>query len=241
MVLNPRDFKKSFCTKWKKKDCQINYNFFDSETKEMRNISFDELLNYLKKICKNKQVVVSGGHLIPNPRNCDEVGKNSLKTWTLSCRVVKNLKYNGVNAKLSLILNDVGLMVNSRKIIFDKCLRLPEPFIRTMRRNRLDPEDCLLHCGFNDDLIFSEKKLSNRTRYLVRRKRTLDKQYEGMNYCHSAFISYFIDLNEQDIDVSITIFPLCSRNSIEQSIESYLKLNDKLRHICYFDTLNCFL
>ena len=243
MVLDPKDFKKSLCVKWKKerKNCQISYNFFDSKTNTVKNISFSELSIYLKKICRNKQIIVNGGHLIPNPRNYDEVGKNSLKTWIIACKIVKNLKYNKINAKLSLILNDVNLTVDSRKIIFDNCSKLPKPFICILKKNALDVEDCLLHCNFNGDLVFSEKKLSNRTRYLVRRKKTLNKQYEGTNYCHSSFISYFIDLNEQNVDISVLIFPTCSKDNIRQSIKLYLKLNDKLRNICYFDTSNCFL
>lgn len=240
-MLDSRDFKNSLCVKWKKKECQTGYNFLDSGTDRIGSMFFDEMLGYFKKNCINKRVVVSSGHLIPNPRNYDKIGKNSLKTWILACKLVKNLNDNDINAKLSLILNDVNLTVDSRKIVFNEYLRLPKSFIEIMKSEGLSPEDHLLCCSFNNDPVFSEKKLSNRTRYLIRRKKTLDKKYDGVNYCLSAFISYFIDLSEQNIDVSVIIFPMCSRINVKRSIDLYSKLNNRLRHICYFDTLNCFL
>ena len=240
-MLNQEDFKKPICLEWKHLSHEFTHNFFDSGTNEIGTKTFNELADYIIKICKNNRIVVTGGHLIPNPRNYDDVGRGPAETWDLACQLVKILQNNNIDSKLSLTLNDIDLKVDSREIIFNKFLRLPRPFMEIAQKNRLDSNKDLIHCSFNGDKIFSEKKLSNRTRYLVRRKKILDKKFEGKNYCHSALISYFIDLVEQNIDASIIIFPICSWINTKQSIDIFNELNASFRHVCYFKTSNCFL
>jgi len=233
--------KKPICTKWKEKHKFINYNFFDSKIYKFGKVRFDEFKDYLKNNCKNKKVVVTGGHFIPNPKDYDHISKNPTKTWVLACETVKYLKNNGIEAKVSLILNDAFLKLEARKIIFANYLKLPKPFDLIMRNRGLIPEKDILSCSFNKDFVFSEKKLSNRTTYLVRRKKVLDKQFQRKSHCISGLISYFIDLFEgENIDVSVIIFPLCCWINTKEAIDLYLKLNNKLRHICYFQTPNCF-
>lgn len=232
--------KKPICTKWKEKHEFINYNFFDSKTYKLRKIMTPDFKDYLKDICKNKKVVITGGHFIPDPGDYDNVPKNPIATWGLTCETVKELKAHGIEARVSLILNDAFLTSEAREIIFTKYLgRLPNVYRVIMENKGLLPKD-ILPCSFNNDLVFSEKKLSNRTTYLVRRKKALDRQFKVKNHCISGLISYFIDLDEgHNIDVSVTIFPLCSWVTIKKAIDLYLRLNNKLRHICYFYTPNC--
>ena len=237
-MLNKEDFKNPICMKWK--NINFDHNFLDTKTDQMAKMDFDSFMKLVAKECGNKKIVVTWGHLIPNIRDYDSVWKNPMKTWLLACTLVGYLKNEGLDAKLSFILNDIDLTIGAREKLFNKFLRLPKPYIEIMRKNWLSPDKDLLHCSFNNDEVFSEKKLSNRTRYLVRRKQILNKKFEGENHCHSALISYFIDLSEQNIDVSVALFPICSRCNIKQSVDLCQKLNPKLRHICFFETNNCF-
>ena len=225
---------------WKEKNEFTDYNFFDSKTRKPEKITPNDFKDYLNKNCKNKKVVITAGHFIPNVQNYDDIPENPLKTWRLACKTAKYLKDNGIKAKISLILNDTYLRPEEREIIFTKYLgRLPKIFSSTMEDEKLTSRD-ILRCNFNGDFVFSEKKLSNRTTYLARRKQVLGTQFRENGHCIAGLISYFIDLYEnQDIDVSIIMFPLCSWVSTKKAIDLYSKLNNKLRHTCYFHTPNC--
>ena len=239
-MVDPKYLKKGVCLKWKVSHIFSQYNFLDSKTGRPDFIETEQFKRYLKDNCQNKRVVITAGHFIPNPNNYDEVPQNPIRTWDLACQTARYLKENGIESKISLILNDTYLKPEARRIIFDNYInKLPRPYSLIMERNGLNFRD-ILPCRFNGDLVFSEKKLSNRTTYLIRRKKSLGRAFGANSHCVNGLISYFIDLSQNsNIDVSVIIFPSCSWLTTKDSIDLYLKLDNKLRHICYFYTPNC--
>jgi len=239
-MFDPKYSSKGICLKWKVPHIFSEYNFLDSEAGKPGRVEAEQFKRYLKDNCQSKRVVITAGHFIPNPEDYDEVPKNPIRAWNLACQTVRYLKENGIESKISLILNDAYLKPEARKIIFDNYVnRLPAPYSLIMKENGLGSED-ILPCRFNGDLVFSEKKLSNRTTYLIRRKKSLERAFGTNSHCVNGLISYLIDLSQNsDINVSVIIFPSCSWLTTKDSIDLYLKLDNKLRHICYFYTPNC--
>ncbi|MFW6283663.1 MAG: hypothetical protein ACOC1P_06465 [Minisyncoccales bacterium] len=138
------------------------------------------------------------------------------------------------------MLNDIELTNESRKKVFENNIHLPKKFKEILEKNKLTKED-VLHCGWNKEIIFTEKKLSNRIEHLIRRNKIDNNYEEADDYCVSALTMYYLDLIEQNIDISIFILPKCGWANFERSIKLFKKLNkSKLDHIAYFETPNCF-
>ncbi|MCK5176649.1 MAG: hypothetical protein KAQ92_02900, partial [Candidatus Aenigmarchaeota archaeon] len=151
----------------------------------------------------------------------------------------KKLKDSKIDAKLSLIINDIDLTNESRKNFFDNHIKLPEKYIEIMHNKDLNKND-IQHCGWNKDIIYTQKKLSNRIEHLIRRRKINQKYEEAHDYCVSALIMYYSDLIEQGINVSIFILPKCSWLSLKSSIDLFQKTSkSKLIHRSYFETNNC--
>ena len=237
-MLNLKNLKHPICTKWKEL-CKIDFNAYIAETDKKRSILFNDFSEKVSLSLKQKNVVVNGGHFIPNSDDYEDIGENSIKTWTLACQLVKKLKDSKINAKISLIINDIGLTNESRKIIFDNHIKLPEKYIEHMYNNGLNKTD-IQHCGWNNDSIYSQKKLSNRIEHMIRRRKINQKYEEVHDYCVSALIMYYLDLIEQEMDVSFFISPKCAWLNLKSSIDLFQKTSkSKLIHRFYFETNNC--
>jgi hypothetical protein len=238
-MLNQNNFKSPICIKWKELS-KLDFNYVNSITNKKSVINFKQFSDEILQDLKNKNVVVNGGHFIPNSDDYEDIGKNPIKTWILACKLVKHLKENEINAKISLMLNDIELTNDSRKKVFENHIHLPKKFEEILEKNKLSEKD-VLQCCWNQEIIFTEKKLSNRIEHLIRRNK-IDKNYEEADdYCVSALTMYYLDLIEQKIDVSIIIMPKCGWPNFERSIKLFTKLNKhKFYHIAYFETPNCF-
>ena len=216
------------------------FDAWDGKPEKKEQANFKVFSNKVVKYLKNKSIVVNAGHFIPNSDDYEDIGRNPTKTWSLGCQLVKSLKEKNINAKISLMLNDIGLTKKSRKIIFKK-IQLPKKFKRILKKHGLTEKD-VLPCGWNKEVNFTEKKLSNRIEHLIRRNKINKKYEKADNYCISALVMYYLDLIEQKIDTSIFILPKCSWQNFQQSINLFRKLNkSKLDHIAYFETSNCFI
>lgn len=201
----------------------------------------EEITKQKQSVLGNEKVVINGGHFIPNSDDYEDIGKNPIKTWTKACQLTKSLKEKGIDVKISLMLNDIDLTNESRKIIFENHMEIPKKYKKIMKKENLSKED-ILHCNWNKEIVYTEKKLSNRMEHLIKRKK-IGKEYEiANNYCVSALSMYYLDLIEQGIEVHIFILPKCGWNNIKISLDIFKKLkNLKLQNILYLETSNCFI
>lgn len=239
-MLNPKNFKGPPCSKWKELNT-MNFNYFDSQKKENKTKSPKELKTSLLELKKEKKVAINAGHFIPNNDNWEDIGKNPKKTWQLGCELIETLKNNNLKAKISLMLNDIDLTTEARGILFNKQIEMPKSFLEIMKKSNLSKKN-ILHCGWNNEEIFTEKKLSNRLDHLIKRKKIDEKYKNARNYCVSALTMYFLDLLDQKIDISIMIIPKCAWANYKKAVDFFEKTNKgELKHICYLETPNCFL
>ena len=226
---------KNICTKWSSL-CKIDFNFFDSNIQEKSTASFEELEKILLKE-EGKKVVVNGGHFIPDTENYNSVGKNPQITWTLACHLVKSLKDNGIDARLTLLLNDLSITPKDREKLK---MVPPAPFLEIMRQNDLKESDLMYNSLYPGD-IYTEKKMSNRVTYLVRRTKYMSDYPKLDNHCVSAIIGYLRDIKEQKADIAVWFLPKCSYENYFDAINIFDQVEDRLRHLVYFETNNCYL
>lgn len=239
-MLNQENFKSLICSKWEKLSA-IDFSYYDSEKDDARELSLNDFRKKLIGLAKNKKVVINSGHFIPNNDDYEDIGKNPAKTWRLGCELVKKLKDKKIDGSISLMLNDIDLTSEAKKVIFEKYLRMPEKFLKIINKNKLSTDD-IFRCGWNNDIIFTEKKLSNRLEHLIRRGKLKKKYVLANNYCVSALVMYFLDLIERGVDISVFIMPKCAWHNYKNAVDLFEKLNGKkLQHICYLETPNCFL
>ncbi|MFW6283662.1 MAG: hypothetical protein ACOC1P_06460, partial [Minisyncoccales bacterium] len=92
-MLNQNNFKSPICTKWKELS-KLDFNYYNSITNKKSEINFEQFSDEILQYLKNKNVVVNGGHFIPNSDDYEDIGRNPIKTWTLACKLVKHLQGN---------------------------------------------------------------------------------------------------------------------------------------------------
>jgi hypothetical protein len=239
-MLNQENFKSLICSKWEKLSA-IDFNYYDSEKKDSKKLTLIDFKKNLVEVSKNKKIVINSGHFIPNNNDYEDIGKNPSKTWRLGCELIRKLKDNDIDASVSLMLNDIDLTIEARKIIFERYLMIPDKFLKIISKNKLLIDD-VFRCGWNNEIIFSEKKLSNRLTHLIQRGKLKKKYVFANNYCVSALVMYFLDLIEHGVDISVFIMPKCAWHNYKNAVDLFEKLNGKkLQHICYLETPNCFL
>ena len=222
-MLNKNNLRIPICSKWEELS-KIKFNYQNFEEKMKKEITLECFKEEILKSVKGKKVVINAGHFIPNSEDYEDTGKNPLRTWKIGCELVRYLKSNKVDAKISLMLNDIELITDSRKVIFEKHLHLPKSFSKILNENKLTKKD-ILRCHWNDDEIYTEKRLSNRMEHLIKRNK-LDKKYQKADsHCVSALIMYYLDLLEQGINTSVFIAPKCTHLILEKSIKLFTKFN----------------
>lgn len=223
----------NICTKWVDSS-KINYNFFDSHKKKETTVSFDDLVEILQKMKKEK-IVINSGHFIPDVSDPNYMGKNPLKLWDTACQIATQFP----NCFLTVLINDLPLSTEDRKHM---SYELPPQFLEILKKYNLDKNRVIFDSS-NKNSIYAEKRLSNRIDWQLRKgdkmKNYNEKEME--NYCVEAIVGYLQDIKKQGATVSLWILPKCSHENYLNAIKMFEKHEGGLVHLAYFDTTNCYL
>lgn len=234
--------KPEICSKWKELSASMPHNFIDSKGAKKRFLEH-EFFGYLIDSCKGRKIAISAGHFIPNLKNYDGVGRNPVKTWETACKFASTLKMAGKDVQLTLLSNDILIPKEERPGLFSMYGKLPGPFSEIMEMNGLDARKDLAFYYFNGNgrqAVFSEKKLSNRMTYWVKRKKTVPEEFWGEGHCQAALLNYMMDFSKRDVGLLACIYPKCSWPNVDSAIGIFEKTGAEMKIACFYQTDNCF-
>ncbi|MGV8151566.1 MAG: hypothetical protein ACP5OG_00640 [Candidatus Nanoarchaeia archaeon] len=228
------------CNAWQEQ-CRINFNNYNANKGIKSNRRFEDLVASLSNELRGKDgtTVINGGHYIPNADN-QEIASNAIQTWEMACYTAKNLLMQGIDSKVSLIINDLPLDSQQRASLD---YRIPKIFQKIANEYQVE----IMNTSLEKDRPYSEKRCSNGFSNQQERKWAKELMpIEIRDHCKAAIIYYIRDIAKQGATTSIWITPKCSHKNLTEALDVYHKYEfpktkDKVNNIAYFETNNCCL
>jgi hypothetical protein len=222
------------CSVWQEQS-KIPYSIYSAKTDSTGSEEFFEFVSNLEKQLQDVEgsVVINGGHYIPFDSSSDYLPKNAKQTWNQACYIAKRLQGNGIDAKVSLLINDLPLSHEERaKLDYS----VPRAFQNVAENYGVE----IMTSAANKGCAHSEKKGANRfSRYEERATWNIYPQ-KVTSYCIGAIIDYLRDIKSQGATESVWVTPKCSSKNMLDALRMYTKYEGGVGNQCYFDTPNCF-
>jgi len=226
---------KEICPVWEEQS-KISFNTYDARTDATGS---QDLFGFISKLEKELEgtegkVVINGGHFIPNIGNPDAVNGNPRETWNMACYTAKRLQARGIDARVSVIINDLPISAEDRQKM---PYSIPEAFLKVAHNYGVS----IMNDSSDKERAYSEKRCANSFgRDETRAKYASIYPEKIKNYCVSAIIDYLRDIQKQGATKSIWITPKCSWKNMIEALKLYTKHEGGVQNECYFETPNCF-
>ena len=127
--------------------CGIENQVYDARSKTYLDVNAESVQDLLGVIPTGDKTVIMGGHYyIDNFENPNNPSRNAQKTFNTACALVSELKGQGLEAYLNVMLNDVELPVRNedmglaRELVRDN-FRFPEIYKEILQQHDLSEGD----------------------------------------------------------------------------------------------------
>ena len=222
------------CPVWQEQG-NIDFNAYEAKTDTTSNQSLDSFVGDLESRLQGEKqmVVVNGGHYIPNLEYPQAIGKNALQTWETACQIANRLSNRGIDARVSLMINDLPLSPEQRASL---SYEMPEQLTRIAESYGVQ----IMNTQSDKSRPYSEKRCSNRFQQMERNKKILTYPIEMNTHCVNAIIFYLRDIAKQGATYSVMITPKCANKNVIRSLQLYTQYEGGVGNSVYFETPNCF-
>jgi hypothetical protein len=231
---NPTQARKMICPVWQE-ESKINFNTYNSLADKTEQKKFEDFIGDLERRLTGSEeiTVINGGHYIPSVYAPKEIGKNALETWNISCYAAKRLQDKEIDARVSLMINDLPLSAEERQNV---SYEIPEEFKKVAESYGVK----IMNCSTDQERPYSEKRCSNRFSQMEHQKCWQKYPIEMKEHCINAIIFYLRDIKKQGAKHSVWIPPKCSHKNMIKALQLYTKYEGGVENDCYFETNNCF-
>ncbi len=224
------------------KDYVAPFNLLDVQLGTRTNIFVNHLVDYLDL---GNQIVISGGHFPVGSDGELLAGKNARDTIQMASGYVRNLRFNGYEAQVALMINDLHVPADVRREAHFS-FNLPEMLKQGLSCADLDESDMIRWRGHKKSPYYGghywEQPLANRfsTNSGVSFKAQFPevaKSIEGA--CQKALVEMVLDFHRQNVDTYVGIFPGCSTHNVSKGLMAAKEAMPEMNIYALFSTSNC--
>jgi hypothetical protein len=230
----PTQENKIICPVWEEQS-KIGFNTYTSNSDKTEQKNFEEFAGDLETKLQGSKgiIVINGGHYIPSTTNSMQINRNSICTWNLACQTAKKLQDAKLDARVSLMINDLPLSPEERKAIN---YEIPAEYKQIAEGYGVE----IINNSVDQTMPYSEKKGSNRFGQMEHSKCWQIYPMPMTEHCVNAIIFYLRDISKQGAQHSVFITPKCSHKNMIKALQLYSEYEGGIDNECYFETPNCF-
>lgn len=220
------------------KNAVIAHNLFDAQREVSTAIEPEALADSIRS---PGRTVVMGGHYYVHRDAPDRVGMNAQRTWNIACLTAKHLATEGVEAKVSLLMNDGVPLETHERTAIRSAFKFPAIFKRILTRHGLSRADIMgfESCSAFAGPVFWERLMANRFQSRFRR-RFPSSAGELSSSCQRAAAEYVRQIDAQGARTLALVVPGCSHRNFVHAARAAKRAIPHMNLYVLAETGNCY-